>query len=397
MKSKRTSSAFKWASWLSPKITPGRHRRQIDSGDDDGTGVSTRSSPSHQRGHLRRGASFDNTPGASGAGKLNVERGGQMYFGKHGASLDSQGDISPLAMSRSRDEAFENNGRGRAVGGGGSSYHQSAAATSNSRSLLTAFLLHLNTLLPEYCDHLANASGTVNSINIASKAVSVLERGATTLSTTFNASSSPQMPSPTLMKAGRSSLTLSAIGKEATSTSAPTSPNTSPRKNYLVAPLSDNAAVSPTKLTVVAHWLSPLSPRSSISHDPNERNLRKRSGTKWNKKAEAEWERFVSPLFMLVGAECLYGRMEHVLDPAVVHAKRGGRGESPNNKSSTGESSKESSSYFVNFATARLVKGETSGSIEEDNIPTSEHDAHPASDKRGSRRLIAMYRQIREE
>lgn len=462
----KNSTAFQWTSWLSPKIhsshpRPRSSERSTNRGrrDDDDYDASPLSSRQQQQQRPRR-SSFDHTPGAAHySGRLNRERGGQFYFGSISApsSKTTSSDVGDggcsrdmlsLSMSRSSDDGGNNNQQCQ---------QSSLAASSNSRSLLTVFLLHLNSLLPEYCDHLSTASNSNilhSNNNGASKAVGVLERGAKTLSVTFGGANttahqhhqSPksQSSSPTVMKTSHTSIPVPVVYPSTTSgvegahtmmaagttiSSAPSSPShsqgttasatSSPTKNYLT-PMSDHDhAGSPSKLADVRHWLSPLSPsRFRDNSYYSERNIRSKlsptkkqqsssssgsSALKWNSIAESEWERFISPFFMLVGAECLYGKMEHVLDPTIIEKAtqkmKNAGGESSTSKSATTAAArkeidrkKKGATSFVKFAASMQSSRKVDASSEMAGESNSSEN-----DRRGSRRLIAMYRQIREE
>ncbi|KAL3770207.1 hypothetical protein ACHAWU_009147 [Discostella pseudostelligera] len=178
--------------------------------------------------------------------------------------------------------------------------------------------------------------------------------------------------------------------KGGTATSAPSSPLLSQRTGLsplMPSKIYNRSATSTTKDKLL---LSPLHPSAT--------GFAVGSGAmKWNTAiVESEWERFISPFMNLVGVECLYARMEHVLDPercntqAPVTAKGGSRGATTNDRIDR----KEKTSVFDR---------------QEPNTSTSTHrNVHPPqlfphpganndSSKLGSRRLIAIYRQIRED
>jgi len=248
----------------------------------------------------------------------------------------------------------------------GDSINDSTTKTSSGSSLLTGFLLHLNSLLPEYCQHLADIStNTLNCTNSASKAVDVLERGPRTLSTRFSnnkdmsnssskSSTTPQA-SPIMNKG---------------STSEPSSPS------YLVEKTSPKST-SPSDLRT---WisskspLSPLSPRISQSNrrslSPSKRN-RSSSRNKQRRKElspslmKVEWERFIDAFISLAGAECFYSRLDHV----------------PTSSSGTEKGKKSKGVKF---------DGKESSSNVSSASPTD-------ANKRGSRRLVSSYHQIQKD
>ena len=268
-KQKGASKKFNWTGWLSPRAPRPRPGERSQS-DDDGEGGARVARP--------RRTSFDlsGAPSARPRVRLNVERGGAGYFAggsssSFGKSASSEGASSLLA-SKSADEAFDS-----PAGGGGVGHRNPRA------SLLTAFLFHLNSLLPEYCENLAGAADTLHSTSNAAKAVSVLERGAKTISITLSMhNTSPHSSAGSHVEAS-----------VASASSAPTSPlypNVSPKKP--ASPLSDG---SPSKLADARHWIYPISPRSSQQKAIGAgKPSPKRSKAKWNKAiVESEWERFV--------------------------------------------------------------------------------------------------------
>ena len=177
-----------------------------------------------------------------------------------------------------------------------------------------------------------------------------------------------------------------------------------------------------------------------------------------NAIAESEWERFVSPFLMLAGAEVLYGQMQHVVSPEsekryklvdklgennsvnenVSTQKQGNEGAHnlhqsswhmfpnalnslldsfkhpiPTNTASvssigrTNTPSEKEKPYLVSFAMQPSSPTKdnvaTGKSVEEgkENIfgvqPSIPITSSNNANKRGSRRLISMYRQIRED
>lgn len=301
-----------------------------------------------------RRASFDQVPSTNQGEIENPNQQKQqlqlpIYYTSTNNSRDTSadGDISILIAPSSVDSIND------------------STKTSSGSSLLTGFLLHLNSLLPEYCQHLADIStNTTNCTNCASKAVDVLERGSKTLSTRFsnnkdmsNSSSKSSTPqaSPILNKG---------------STSEPSSPS------YLVDKTSPKST-SPSDLrTCISSKspLSPLSPRVSQSNrrslSPSKRNHRSSRNKQRRKELspslmKVEWERFIDAFISLAGAECFYSRLDHV--PA-----------------SSSETEKGKKSKGVKF------DGKESSSVVSPASPTD-------ASKRGSHRLVSSYRQIQKD
>mmetsp|Transcript_34965 Transcript_34965/g.73761 ORF Transcript_34965/g.73761 Transcript_34965/m.73761 type:complete len:1197 (+) Transcript_34965:51-3641(+) len=486
---KHASAPFQWTSWLSPKAKAApthRHEERhaavesnnstsridgsSDSGDCHDCDGHHRSRVRRQQQQRPRAASSDQTPNTSpvraATGRLNQERGGQSYFTNNASSThgvassygrssldgkaakgifdayttdDHMGLMMSVSLSRSTDDSLEDYSS-RRHSSGSSVYHQNSTSgssgisnkSSNNHSLLTAFLLHLNSLLPVYCNHLSSATfDTLHSITAASEAVSVLERGAKTVSIAFGptaSSSDGAWPSPKSPTVKQSPTMSSAPSSPSCQLNLNTNNNDPSRKKYFLTPRSDAASgnTSPTKSSLLGpdlrHWLSPLSPRSTERKNKSKTktslspirgyssqrasSLSSSAGTKkWSTSiAESEWERFVSPFLMLAGAECLYGRMDHVLDPKVSTLGRddGEALASSHDKKAEEPKSDGGSSCFVKFAQGHPAG---SGTSFIPNTPTSPPPASmvvpptptPDANKRGSRRLTAMYRQIRED
>jgi len=302
----------------------------------------------HQQQRSRR-ASFDQVPSTDEIENPNQQKQ-QLQLPIYTSTTNSRdtsanGDISILIAPSSVD-----------------SINDSTTKSSCGSSLLTGFLLHLNSLLPEYCQHLADIStNTVNCTNSASKAVDVLERGSKTLSTRFsnnkdmsNSSSKSSTPqaSPIMNKG---------------STSEPSSPS------YLVDKTSPKST-SPSDLRTWISSKSPLSPRISQSNrrslSPSKRNHRSSRNKQRRKELspslmKVEWERFIDAFISLAGAECFYSRLDHV-------------------PTSSSETEKGKKTKGVKF------DGKESLSTVSSASPTD-------ANKRGSRRLISSYRQIKED
>ncbi|KAL7545094.1 hypothetical protein ACHAWF_008532, partial [Thalassiosira exigua] len=301
---------------------------------------------------------------------------------------------------------------------------------SNRASLLTTFLFHLEALLPEYCDHLAAAaSGDVaDAARRAHEAAAVLEGSSSAAAARAGAPSSSSAPGSPRSSPART--------PPSGSPSAPSSPlRPPPSRKQRAAPRSAGTSPSPSvPSSAAARLVRPPSPRSSsLSPRKRGRSLGRRSdptgrtaeevtptptmpskfpskswtgaapaaasalsassatsaagAARWNSVAASEWERFASPFLLLAGAECLYARMEHVLDP----------NKSASAKVDVGDGRREggsSSSSSVQFGEG--TGGGGGGGFLPGPVAPPPPTPHEA-DRRGSRRLIAMYRQIRED
>lgn len=201
-------------------------------------------------------------------------------------------------------------------------------------SYLQTFLLRLNTVLPEYCMLLASTSeDTLRSIEEASKAVNVMEKTFKLDHRTI-ARDNVDLPIP------------------------PSSPTLQPSSSM---PDPSSPMHSPSKFD---HWLSP---QLGLS-------------LKWNSKAELEWSRFTQPFLNLVGAECLYAAMEHMLDPSL--------------------SLTEMNISSKDLKGVKVPLGRAGGRGVTKSIPPPPPLFSTTSvdtSKRGSRRLIAIYRRVRDE
>ena len=400
---------FEWKSyWLSPK--PKVQRRQRDENNYDGTSeedeYDTSSSSRLRQQQRPRRASFDQTSSndSNNNVRFNIERGGQRYFkrnthdgavypSKRSNDSEEEGEMSFITMSRSVDDTIDETTE-QLVGGDierGRYHHHGNSSSSSQQPLLTAFLLHLNAILPEYCEHLSDTSNTLHSIGSASKAVDVLEHGAKTLSTTFGSVSATAAASKT---------------PQSSPTSAPNSPshlldNTSSNKHHNSPKSDSDAASNSPSSDSKQHWLSPLSPRGSsgriISMSPTKKKQmittrQQQRQMRQQKLAESEWERFVAPFVNLVGAECFYAKMDHVLDPKRCYSTKEDLSSSEQ-KQQTNKKGKDSSS-FVKFISPSSQKNETQSSS---NEIQGDVDAPGDANKRGSRRLKSLYKQIRDE
>ena len=344
-------------SWRSPKptvmLTRHHHQRRRqdrgDAGDGDGDDdeFNHGSTPLHRRQRQQqryRSTSFDDTTGTA-FGKTSSSH---LNLDKESASkiYHPVGDILPAPI----DDGHQN-------------------------SLLASFLLHLNSFLPEYCQHLASVSeDSANAITCASMAIGVLERGADTLYRTFGIANHVNKIHET--------------NTGGASTSAPSSPLLSHQRTNM-------SPQTPTPIR--SKWRNSPIQKKFLLSPPQQSATYVVSGgmIKWNNAiVETEWERFVAPFINLAGAECLYNRMEHVLDPercnteASVMAKGGGtkpkrieRKEKPSSSSFDRQDHTSSISSQRHTHPPHILP----------------HTAPLDTSKLGSRRLIATYRQIRED
>jgi hypothetical protein len=337
--------AVNWKEWLYPKL--GRQSSQDRYGyygeDDDDDDASPRTTRRQQQRRYRS-ASFDLTPSATFGDKDS-----ELLFG--GRDWISKSAYTVGATKR-------NVHRGDGVTGGAKN-----DSLHSSHSHLKTFLLRLHSILPEYCVHLSLTSeDTLLSIGEASKAVDVLEKKNKADHQLSHENTSSGGTNKRLNGRGASKSPLPSLFlriSPASSTSAPSSPAHSPTK---------------TLTNDLRHWLSPQQQRSTVG-----------LASKWNAEEESQWERFASPFLNLIAAECLYVRMEHVLDPSrcFLSTVVGGREESPSN-------------YLKGVDKVEKKFGIHRADRSSFAVPP--HFISPTdSSKRGPRRLIAIYRQIREE
>ena len=344
-----------WKEWLTPKLGRSRQQEQLQrqrpqdrhgyyDDDDDHDDASPRVTRRQQQWR-NRSASFDITPTATNTTSISnsvCNKDSELFGG-----LDR---ISKSAYTFGATNRNAHRVNGVTGGARNDSLH-------SSHSRLTTFLLRLYSILPEYCAHLSSTSeDTLLSIGEASKAVDFLEKKNkadhhlshdTTTKGDRGAAKSP-LPSPVLRVS------------PASSTSAPSSPTHSPTK------------------TLTKDFRSWLSPQQQIVSTAG-------LASKWNAKEESEWERFASPFLNLIAAECLYARMEHVLDPSRCF-------------SSTGAGAREDSSSNDLKGVDESEKRIGIRTVERSLFAIPPPFISPAdSSKRGSRRLITIYRQIREE
>jgi hypothetical protein len=340
-------TAVTWREWLSPKLAPNQHQQHRPRGgrydsddDDDQADASPRTAlRRHQQRRRHRSASFDLTPTATNRTRLSTavgdKDGGVLappFGGRERISKSAYAPAGPNARGKPhRGDKFADGARD--------------ASSYSPYSLLTTFLLRLDSLLPEYCIHLSSTTeDTLLSMKEASKAIDALEKSSNV---------DHYLHHDTMAR-----------GHMGAAKSPMPSPVQSPSLGNVSAPCSPAHSPSKTLASELRHWLSPQYQRMPMID----------METKWNSKAKSQWERFVSPFFSLIAAECIYSRMEHVLDPTRCppSTATGGRGESSCNRKNT----LVSESSFA-FSPPSLSSVDAS--------------------KRGSRRLIHIYRQIRDE
>ncbi|KAL7468707.1 hypothetical protein ACHAXS_008939 [Conticribra weissflogii] len=149
-----TSGNSRFFAWLSPKPNRPQNRSRYDESD--------RELFSRQRS---RRASFDET--RRQAFQKSRQRG--SYGGSNNqdsSEARDSGENSPLILSSfSADPTFDE----------GNTATKKSSSQPQTQSILTVLLLHLNELLPEYCEHLSTATST-SCCNGASKAIQVLEK-----------------------------------------------------------------------------------------------------------------------------------------------------------------------------------------------------------------------------
>ena len=372
-------------SWLSPRVTrpSSSHARKqqrsyyesnTDNTNDDNDDRSKR------RGHHQilmrsRGSSLDRKKQVDG-------RGGTSSSNTSNTTTISAGDLHRtwktedrylMSQSRSADDSFEDDPV-TASGGGGVGYryspqhrhHQAQRkSSSGAGSLLTTFLLYFDALLPEYFTYFPSASDIDN--NGAANAVSVLERGARTVQL--------HAVSPVFKRhsQGSGDRQLDTTRSSASSNPSYFLPETPPFSNSSNSERNINTNQQHRQQLLTREKLQRVAGQVSPRHK------------KFSSTLQAEWERFTSPFLMLAGAEVLYGEMEHVLDPETE--RRFTNGESLLVGSDDGKAT--TTSTAVQFDSSKEQNDPSAHS------PTS--SPGDSSNKRGSRRLIAMYRQVRED
>ena len=339
-----------WPAWLSPKISrPSRLNRRHTTRDEH--------SPIHRR---PRGTSLDET---------------------------SSRDDPHLIISPHADRTFDTSPK--------------KAEKNSQSSLLTAFLLSLNEILPEYCNHLMNASNLGPS-NGAAKAIQVLERRHS------EASSHPRSPSTENQQlnsrswgssTSNSTFSPSQFLKQLSSSSPVKDIQQSKGYEHLQHLLSTHPNSRP-RVSSSGSANTPRSAPSSPSYFPHG----------MSKTASNEWERFVSPFLLLAGAEVLYGRMEHVIDPnseSEFNAKT-----RPESNSNDADKMHIPVFQFPPFLdclkgdiaeplTDSIKKSPIVSFVSRSESPSRKRlgssDSSTASSKRGSSRLIAIYQQARSD
>jgi hypothetical protein len=175
--------------------------------------------------------------------------------------------------------------------------HETSNNNNTQSSLLTAILFSLNELLPQYCNHLFTAADMGPS-NGAAKAIEVLEEGSAKL-----CKRSPSKRENPMSRSLVSAQTHSPTFSPSQFLKQLSTGSRSPNKHHFLTP-------APTRRSLQES--SGSGPRSAPS-SPSYFNQG------MSRTTLTEWERFVSPFLMLAAAEVLYGRMEHVIDPASQH------------------------------------------------------------------------------
>jgi hypothetical protein len=412
-----------WPSWLSPRVArrPTGNQASLRNqrcesilsngggggGDDDytrgGAGLSITTTAATAR--RTRRSSFDETQvdynarGAAAAAFIDASKEKSketLSFQQHQSpSIDSFGVLVATASGN---------------GGAQNHYHnlqqqqqqqqpyRKQKQQSGSGSLLTTFLLYFDALLPEYFNYFAHAAD-IECNNGASNAVGVLERGARTvqLHAMMTSSSLSTKRSNTF-----SYTTATAAATSSSYSSAPSSPNNHvavhDTSSSLLSTNSDgeenrkssNDDANNTDQgshNLRHHWLT-ISPRTreKLQRVAGQVSPRHMNSMKYNSTLQAEWERFTSPFLMLAGAEVLYGSMEHVLDPEMEEKISNGE-----SLVAVGKGDGRSSSFVNKFD--NINKQEDTANIVNSSTPSTTESRN----KRGSRRLTAMYRHVRED
>ena len=388
-------------SWLSPRVNPtGRPNRKQrshfggserndeyyveDNDDNNGRGV-----------HLRqRRSSFDETQAdARGGGGGKSSSNLPAATTSNATNKLSAGDLFRQHIRQHQQQQQQ----------------QQQHRRQQSGSLLTTFLLYFDALLPEYFIHFVNASDIEN--NGASNAVSVLERGARTVQRHAIMSQSQPSSSSSTQQYKRANTTAAASSMTTTSSfpsSAPTSPSHFPETSPSFGGNNEQQQEEQQQQQQQQYsWLT-MSPRTreKLQRVAGAVSPRHINSMKFNATLQAEWERFTSPFHLLAGAEVLYGEMLHVLDPEIERRFINGEsilssddyyqlfvGKNKDDRKSS------SSSFIVKFDNINQ-KEDQKDDEEVPNHYSSEHSPpteQPSSHKRGSRRLIAMYRQVRDD
>ena len=377
-KSKLKANLQNLASWLSPRVArPSSHSRRLrnESDDDDDDDENRSKKRGHQQLLIRpRGSSFD----GRGSRTATTTSAGDLYR-RWQTNNEHKDDRDLLSQSRSTNDSSSLD-ESKSYRHHYQRQHQQHQRKSGSGSLLTTFLLYFDALLPEYFSYFATAADIEN--NGASQAVGVLERGARTVQR--HAMSPIYKRHNTISHGGdRHNFALSHD-----TFSAPSSPSYFLPETSLLSSKSDGEKIdndTNTNIKQQQHhqhhhqWLT----REKIQRIAGQVSPRHMKSMQLNSTLQAEWERFTSPFLMLAGAEVLYGEMEHVLDPETE--RRVANGES----------------LLVSDEDGK----ENSSSVQFDN-PKEQNDSRihspitspsDSSNKLGSRRLIAMYRQVRED
>lgn len=381
---KEKSSSFsksKLLSWLSPRVNPGRPNRKQRSHYDDAD--ADNDSDDNGRGVQRqRRSSFDETQADTRGGGGKSSSNLPVTTASNATNKLSAGDLFRQHIRQHQQQQHQHR-------------------RQQSGSLLTTFLLYFDALLPEYFIHFVTASDIEN--NGASNAVGVLERGARTVQ--LHAIMPQSQPSSSAQQYKRAHTTAaSSMTTTSSFPSAPTSPSHFPE----TSPSSFGGSNEQQQQQQQHSWLT-MSPRTreKLQRVAGSVSPRHINSMKFNATLQAEWERFTSPFHLLAGAEVLYGEMLHVLDPEME--RRFVNGESilssdDNYQLFVGKNKDDrkssSSSFIVKFDNInqkedRKDNEDVPNQYSSEPSPTTTEQ--PSSHKRGSRRLIAMYRQVRDD
>lgn len=386
-------------SWLSPRVNPtGRPNRKqrshYNDGSEDNDEYYAEDNDDNGRGvHLRqRRSSFDET-------QADTRGGGG---GKSSSNLPAK--TSNATNKLSAGDLFRQHIRQHQQ----QQQQQQQHRRQQSGSLLTTFLLYFDALLPEYFIHFVNASDIEN--NGASNAVSVLERGARTVQLHAIMSQSQPSSSSSTQQYKRANTTAAASSMTTTSSfpsSAPTSPSHFPETSPSFGGNNQQQQEQQQQQQQQQYsWLT-MSPRTreKLQRVAGAVSPRHINSMKFNATLQAEWERFTSPFHLLAGAEVLYGEMLHVLDPEIERRFRNGESILSSDdyyqlfvgKNKDDRKSSSSSNFIVKFDNQKEDQKDDEEVLNHYSSEPSPPTEQPSSHKRGSRRLIAMYRQVRDD
>eukprot|EP00986_Skeletonema_menzelii_P013784 scaffold8400_cov135-Skeletonema_menzelii.AAC.2 len=385
---KLKSNLQHWAAWLSPRVTrpiSSRIQQRNESNNDDDDHSDDGSKKRHHPILIQRprGSSLDRRQADNGRGATTTTTSTTSSSGTTCA-----GDLHRGWNTKDRDLLSQSSCRS----GPPQQQQQQHQSKRKNPSLLTTFLLYFDALLPEYFTHFPSASDIEN--NGAANAVSVLERGARTVQLPTVVAVSPIYKRHTHGSSGdrHESYNNSGISSNHSHFFPETSPVSRKNDGEQCSNINDTPSNTNQQQQHRQHhqWLT----REKVQRVTGQ--VSPIHHMKFNSTLQAEWERFTSPFLMLAGAEVLYGEMEHVLDPETE--RRFANGESP---------------LVIGSQDGMAMVGSSSTAVKFDNNNSKEqnnpniHSPEPSlgdsnsnnnnNNKRGSRRLIAMYRQVRED